>query len=364
MIPLIDVEHKIIYFWSPRAGCTTLKDFYSKLNYGETKEEFSGSDVHLQVDTQQASLRKTVKIHDGYQTVIIIRDPFSRLISSFSQIIGARLPKLTSLSEDDFINDLATKIYAPKYKPNEIPREVRESMLDFKRDCTFRKFITVLDKVGINKLEYHFGPQVSSSELETFSSFFKMHFDKIIRTENLSTELDNIAKSFGKKIDIKTRYKSDFKKDIPIEGFADKNIVDYIKTHGDKLPVWQYYYDKDLITKIEQMYAKDLAIYFFSFQNKGRLELTKSVQAIISADEEKISKMLKEYKQDLSRLPLRVNLKEERESIEVLLKNKIGIFKENPIDVNHLPLVVATTIIVCIGFIIRKRLRRKATIFK
>lgn len=128
MFFLIDKKKRIIFGWSAKCGCSHVKNMFNFLtNKSNTKRLHVGSYNKLPLD------------HYKYKIIIIIRNPYERIVSGFLNKYCSGKRKLHNIS------------------PNQL---------------TFKKFVNELNKNGLTNIDrHHFTPQLS----EAWNSKIKIH---------------------------------------------------------------------------------------------------------------------------------------------------------------------------------------------
>ena len=84
-------EKKLIIFWSPKCGCSTMKHIlatYLKLDSYKisTNTHWNAMDIHKNKDLLSKSNKRDIKKIDIYKTydiVMLVRNPYERLVSGF-----------------------------------------------------------------------------------------------------------------------------------------------------------------------------------------------------------------------------------------------------------------------------------------
>ncbi|MEZ4754544.1 MAG: sulfotransferase family 2 domain-containing protein [Bdellovibrionota bacterium] len=85
--PLVNHDHRFIFFWNAKCGCTTLKKVIYELAEGEFFEGNIHSHIgYLNSNKYAVPKEKLVEL-TGYRKIIVVRDPWSRLVSFYTNKI-------------------------------------------------------------------------------------------------------------------------------------------------------------------------------------------------------------------------------------------------------------------------------------
>lgn len=284
--PLIDDAHKIIYFWSPKCGCTTIKAFHFSLN------KISLIEYHENVHELPIVAIEDLGKYQDYQKILFIRNPLSRLVSFLFQkflpnlleipynpqdlksgseqeeilTINKCVAQFLTLSDEackDRIISLLYAAYISQDKTAKIPESIQIDMLKFKQHPSFRNLINIIIQIPDIELENHVGPQ-SINSFEKCPPVEQIKFDRIINLEYLTQELERINKLFGNKAIIQKL--NSVRRNLHFDrNLSNENIFSYLKQYGFLCPDWKIFYDKELIQIVETKFNKDFALYKHSF---------------------------------------------------------------------------------------------------
>lgn len=279
---LIDDNHKLIYFWSPKAGCSTLKLFFAAMNNIPLPSPIH---VHLVVDQIQESIQKSIVIerkrYEDYQKLLIIREPHSRFVSTFiSYNQHYDFLKLIELPLELFIKNLAAIIYLPTCIPPLIPEIIRNLMINFKDKPSFKNFARIVEKIGNDSLNHHIGAQLNYYLFCIYPEIMETQFDKLIKLDFLTEELDKIAKSFGKNVEIKSLNRAEYNPELEIN-ISDMDLRVFQKDFGLNFPKWVYFLDDEIKGIIRRLFAKDIELYDLNITNENKNEFSKKIRNIM-----------------------------------------------------------------------------------
>jgi hypothetical protein len=221
MFFLVDNNNKIIFGWSAKCGCSHIKNIYWFLQTCNLDNSIhTPKDINLLPDD----------IHN-YTTIIIIRDPYKRIVSGFLDKY-AHEGQYRHLWKDSFLS--------------------------------FSQFV---DKVINNEWEiidrHHFTPQTT----ECFDK--KILLSKIIKFYDIGNiDYEFIEQLYNKKIpEYVINKKEGHERNIraKLKGYYDKyvydlNIDDYIDYNIDI----KYFYNEEIREKVFNFYIED---FIFFYQN-------------------------------------------------------------------------------------------------
>ncbi|AVL94847.1 sulfotransferase [Moumouvirus australiensis] len=253
MFPLIDDNLKVIFFWSPKCACSSVKNYYISINKDKFKDK-NISNVHAVVWCHPFT---DLDKYKDYKKILIVRDPYERAVSAFITMMGYfGWTQYTDLSDEKFV-EWFWENYNRKNEQFKIINDVnksREQVIAYKKNPSFRNFLNILDSTDINFMNEHLSPQ---SYNYFFPKIEKNSFDSIVNIK----DLNNWLKSFNKQHNIEGEIKNI--NQVPYNGLNDKmcdiNIVEYFKKQIG-YPNWIYFYDKEIKEKVEKIYASDFEL--------------------------------------------------------------------------------------------------------
>ena len=227
---LVNHLHQFILFWNGKCACTTIKKFFIKSVDDQEGLNIKERDLHIYImkyylkneENQEEFLKQ-------YKKIIVVRNPYSRLVSFFTNKF--------IINKEPVIVDKRKKAINPK-------------------DYNFEDLVKMVVETPAEFLEHHIAPQ--SLELENIK------FNSIIKMEKMSTEMKNellkhnidINFNFGQKLgghDTKYTEKkySCFK--INAGQFDLNNIPNY-----------KLFYNKELAKLIQEYYINDFKKFHYS----------------------------------------------------------------------------------------------------
>lgn len=136
MFFLIDKEMKLMIGWSYKCGCSHIKYIFKCLV--NKKSSFDLEQLHIDIDDKN----KLPIDYLDYKIMIIVRNPYDRLVSGFIDIYNKRGSAIINIDQLIYLNEL-------KHKNN--------------NRFTFTLFINEMYKNGFDNINYHFNPQFGDS---------------------------------------------------------------------------------------------------------------------------------------------------------------------------------------------------------
>lgn len=245
LLPLYNKEFPLVFFWSPKSGCTSLIKWYF-FQIGLLQEAMDYNPwIHFYrvevYEKQEYYKPKIVKqLLDGNKHVFkLIRNPYTRAVSSFLAVIQDK--QLRSLV---FQRDI----------PNGL---------------SFKQFLYHVKNIGVTRdlIDHHIAQQYVEEE-----EFFIKHY---IRLEDFSAEIRDIEKKYNLlKSPLLNIIKSDHHtaqnmNDKSKQVFADVKM--FPGTLSKPLPHYRNFYDDETRDLVRELFEKDFEKYSY---NKNDLNLT------------------------------------------------------------------------------------------
>lgn len=218
MIFIVDTNKKIIFGWSAKCGCSHIKNIFWFLQTDNLLNK-----IHTQKNKNQ--LPKDI---ENYITIIIIRNPYERIVSGFLD----------------------------KYKKNGQFRHLwKDSVL------SFSQFVDKLINYDWKTIEtHHFTPQTT----EDFDK--KILLSKIIKFYDIGKiDYEYIEQLYNKKIPeciINKKQGHERLLNVNVDSYYnnyvyDLHIDDYINYNINK----KYFYNEDIIEKVFNFYINDFIFF-------------------------------------------------------------------------------------------------------
>jgi hypothetical protein len=233
--PLVSKMYKIIFFWNPKCACSTIKEWFFRihninvnLSHSEQLDKYSKCDV----------VRTYPKNCYDYTKIIVVRDPFSRIVSNYCML---------------YYNTTTMEVgIIPNY------------------DYTFSEYVHMLQ-------EYYFKDvhtNLQSLELENIK------FDQIIYLDNFDRDMTTLCDKLG--VDYPRNKRDGLNKITTLQNIYNKpmynvrlselkenldntNIIwnDKRKKNPPIIPKWVEFYNPTLITIVAEIYDKDIKRFNF-----------------------------------------------------------------------------------------------------
>ena len=285
MFPLIDDINKIIYFWSPKCGCTSLKYFYASAHPTYKLLDLTNPNTILSYHVID---NDSINKYKQYKKYLIVRNPYSRLVSTFLLITLDKyweIEKYINSSKEEWIKFIVSKIFINQNINDNPPKK---EIINFQKKLSFRTFVEMIFHLDINNIDFHIAPQSqiincpinyltknssSSSENNNIPEVDTKIFDEIIPLEKLSKKLKILNNKFKMDGKIRTIGKHDY--DDSKINMCDVNIIDhYVKNNF--YPMWYHFYDNDLADKVKTLYKNDFNLLSKIYES----DIQKSIENI------------------------------------------------------------------------------------
>ena len=217
---MFSIERPILIGWSAKCGCTHIKNIIHYLNDNET------DDIHI---TQNTDLSLIDNI-DIFLIILIIRNPYERLVSGFRNIYKNKNGKIRNkwndnknikLTFNNFVNELVTN----NFETIDEHHFIQQTEESFNYDIiTNHKHLAIFD---INNIDYKFLEHV---------------FQKDIPKEKIDYRGPHFYNPSKEKIE-------DFVYDLCIDDICD-NDIDY-----------RYFYNEEIKNKVYEFYKNDFEFF-------------------------------------------------------------------------------------------------------
>lgn len=218
MFFLIDHNKKIIFGWSAKCGCTHIKIIFKYLT--ENIIQYNQIKIH------NGTYNKLPSNHKDYKIILIIRNPFERIISGYNDKYG--------LSGECLY----------KWKEN---IDGKLTFNNFTKTLIQKELSTSIDK-------HHFTKQLS----EAWKDDIKPH--KIYDIKNIDYKY--IEKIYNKKIPDELKFFRGNHSNVNTKPCNYKKVFDLQhKDYEGTKPTIDKYYNKVIYNRIKLFYAKDLEYF-------------------------------------------------------------------------------------------------------
>ncbi|GEM_PF-3639866 len=213
---LANHDRRFIAIFSPKCACNTLKHWFADslgLELGEGEHELDPHRIWPQEIARFASYRK----------FLFVRNPFDRLVSYYvSFVVGAD----------------------PRWRFADDAGEV---------DLSGASFIECVEAIGAvaksgNRLQHHLEPQ--SARIEGLVP------DRVLATETLDRSLPALARELG--FEHAPRRLNANRYAGVVTGFVGDRPASWLREQGSPDP--GFFYDEATRRRVEQIYARDLAL--------------------------------------------------------------------------------------------------------
>ncbi len=239
--PLYSKEFPVMFFWSPKSGCTSLiKWFYFQLGILNEALDYDPW-VHtyrMEVFQKQNDYMRNaiLTLHDTKDKEVykLVRNPYTRAVSSF----------LFAFSFDEAMNSVA-------------PEAVNGSI-------SFKEFLYKVKNNEHGRIDTHISKQYVQNE--------EAYVTKYIRLENFASEMAAIEKSYGllasplEEITKSHHHNADKISAGINQSFADVKLSKQ-SLRNMSLPDYRHFYDEETKNLVQELFTDDFKTYGYSLEN-------------------------------------------------------------------------------------------------
>jgi hypothetical protein len=223
MLYTVDTNRKIIFGWSPKCGCSHIKQIYWFLQT---------DNMHNKIHTTEDCNPLPDDI-ENYTTLIFCRNPYKRLVSGFLEKYGPtgefrHLWKHSSISFSQFVDEVVRN----NWSMIDYHHFTRQTTENFDKKILFSKIIKFYD---ITNIDYHYIEQLYNKKIPEYLINYRGGHERASQI---------------KKTDI-----------IFDECVCDLNMDEYIDYHIDT----KYFYNEEIKQKVFNFYIND----FIFFKENG-----------------------------------------------------------------------------------------------
>ncbi|WP_176345120.1 sulfotransferase family 2 domain-containing protein [Priestia aryabhattai] len=240
-LPLYEKDFPLIFFWSPKSGCTSLIKWFffqvgvlqKAMDYNPwvhfyRMEVYENSDDHIIEIRKQLSNEKK----DVYK---LVRNPYKRAVSSF----------LATLGNESIMNQVA---------PNK------------NGGLSFKEFLYHVKNIGVSKdlINNHIAQQYIEGE--------ELLIENYVKLEDFSDSMRNIESKYkllNSPILSLTRSSHHVSHRMQNKGgFADIKMT--IEVFNNPMPTYESFYDDETKNLVENLFAKDFEKYKYNKDDLNR----------------------------------------------------------------------------------------------
>jgi hypothetical protein len=172
----VDVEHKLVFFWTPRCASNTLLAwFFHSIGWGERLRTSAIHDLRREWLKQGAELlydEDLVYREPSFRRIVVSRDPYLRAVSSYYGVLVSPTDSLWSSVQG------------------------RRPDADELRRLTFAEFLDFLEEEDLQTCNLHW-------RLQSANRWWRMHAKvEIFRVETLEEQLTALGREFGMEVPI------------------------------------------------------------------------------------------------------------------------------------------------------------------
>ena len=241
-LPLYEDEFPIIFFWSPKSGCTSLiKWYFFQLGLLEKAIEYNPW-IHyyrMNIHEQQENYLQKIKeqLSTGKKAIYKqVRNPYNRAVSSFFALFASQ--------------DMMDQVF-PNGKPN---------------DLSFKKFLYQIKNIGVERgvMNPHIAQQYVEGEEEIIKNY--------VHLECFTTEIRDIEKKYNLlESPIPSIITSHHHRTLKMTGLDEKTSQE-VNASSDVLNEisadYRDYYDHEAIELVSELFSKDIENYGYHKKNQ------------------------------------------------------------------------------------------------
>lgn len=234
-LPLYENECPIMFFWSPRSGCTSLiKWFFFQVGLLQEAIDYNPwihlyrMEVYENKENYKNEILKQL-LERKKDTYKLIRNPYKRAVSSF----------LATLSNEIIMNEVA---------PNN-----REGL-------SFKQFLYNVKNIGISRdlINSHIAQQYIDEE-----EFF---IENYVKLENFNTEIKYIENKYNllnsPMLNITNSSHHMSQRMVEKGAFADHKLT--LEPYNKPLPTYESFYDKETKDLVKELFKEDFEKYKYN----------------------------------------------------------------------------------------------------
>lgn len=237
-LPLYKKDFPLIFFWSPKSGCTSLiKWFFFQVGLLQKAIDYNPWVHFYRMEVYENSDNHRIQIHNELlnkkiDTYKLVRNPYKRTVSSF----------LATLGNEGIMNQIA---------PNK------------KDGFSFKDFLYHVKDIGVSKelIDNHIAQQYIEKEEVLIKSYIKL--------ENFGDEIKNIENKYklvNSSIQGMTKSPHHVSHRMTNKGaFADVKMTKDI--FNSPMPTYESFYDNETRELVKELFKKDFEKYGYNKEN-------------------------------------------------------------------------------------------------
>ena len=252
MYPLIDHEHQIIFFYSPKCACTSIKIYYASICTCYKNLEITN--IHRNIGPLKENEIIDIDQYTNYKKLWIARNPYDRLVSGFLYLLNNFVTYVyRTLPDQKFAG-----WFGKRYMKNQDINKSYQQIIEYKNHPSFRNFVKILLTIDIKTANKH----ISLQSLPYFCHVLnKSNFDEIVNIRYLNDRLHKLNEELGVSGNITISNITHFNDDTT--HICDVNIIEYTKQHNKTYPRYQYFYDNEIKADVDKIYHEDFLFIDF-----------------------------------------------------------------------------------------------------
>ncbi|WP_261134454.1 sulfotransferase family protein [Bacillus sp. Marseille-Q3570] len=233
-LPLFADEFPILFFWSPKCGCTSLLKWYlyqighleKAKNYNEILHAYRLKVIEKQKN-HTLKIRKHL-LHESKDVYKLVRNPYTRAVSSF----------LHAVRSPDLLTDIAPGM---------------------ENGLTFKQFLYRIKNMGVER------GQINGHMVQQYLDGEESFIRKFIKLEEFSTSIRQIEKSYNLlQSPINDIIKSPHHVTEKMNENDNRNFADMkmsVHSFSQPLPPYRNFYDQESENLVREIYVKDFIRY-------------------------------------------------------------------------------------------------------
>ena len=234
-LPLYDVGFPVIFFWSPKSGCTSLiKWYFFQLGLLQKALEYNPWVHYYRMDIYEKQENYMQKIKEqlmnGEKDIYKqVRNPYNRAVSSFFAL---------------FANQNMMDQVFPMGKPD---------------DLTFKQFLYQVKNMGVERgmIDPHIAQQYVEGEERFIQNYLHL--------ENFATEIRDIEKKYNLlESPIPSIIKSHHHRTLKMTDMDKQTAQPGTKSLNEISPDYKDYYDNETIDLVKELFKRDFEKYGYN----------------------------------------------------------------------------------------------------
>lgn len=262
-VVLLSKRYRLLYCPIGKVANTSIRKWLMNLEgikqgYDESKDNVYNSSLALKLSLEKTYTLKVLA--DNYYSFAFVRNPFSRLVSSYLNKFIDQKP--IPLAAAERMNKI---VNSRKFNKSQMYiQKLFKGSKRLKEPITFREFVKYLSETNIDEMDNHWAPQYLF--LQTWQ------FDFIGKFEKLEKDFDTLLLNLNQREGIEPikdileiSNKSDYKSSTN-ECFAD--IPGERIRAFNSYPSYRFFYDQEIERIVANIYSEDFKLFGYKSKIK------------------------------------------------------------------------------------------------